>query len=212
MSHNHAFIPAAGHDRFLALYDPLTRLLGARAALRQLCDQAAVIPGQRVLDIGCGTGTLAIMLKRRAPDVRIVGLDPDPNALQRAQRKAREAGVEIDWVQAFADAIPDIDATFDCVLSSLMLHHLDRGAKRAALCDVRRVLKPGGSLHIVDFAARGDRPRGIVARLLHGEESLQDNATSSIVAMLREAGFALAERVDSRRTLFGPIDYHRAVK
>lgn len=212
MSHDHAFIPAAGHDRFLAFYDPLTRLLGAHAALRQLCDQAAVQSGQRVLDIGCGTGTLAIMLERRTPDVRIVGLDPDPNALDRARRKAREAGAAIDWMQGFADAIAQPDETFDHVLSSLMLHHLDRATKRAALRDVRRVLKPGGSVHIMDFAADGHQSRGMIARLLHGEDALHDNTTDSIVAMLRDAGFASATRVHRRRTLLGAIDYHRAVK
>ena len=146
-----AYVPAAGHDRWLSLYDPLTRLLGAHAALRELLAQAGLSSGGRVLDIGCGTGTLATMLKLQHPQVEVIGLDPDPKALDRAKRKAEQAGVAVDFVCGFADSIPSADASFDRVLSSFMLHHLTLDGKRAALADVARVLKPGCALHVRRF-------------------------------------------------------------
>ena len=82
------YLPAAGHDWFLPLYDPLVKLLGGETARKVLLDQAALRSGQRVLDVGCGTGTFAAMIKRLHPDVEVVGLDPYPKALARARCKA----------------------------------------------------------------------------------------------------------------------------
>jgi SAM-dependent methyltransferase len=92
------YLPAMGHDRLLPLYDPLQRLLGMESVHRQLVDQARIQPDQRVLEFGCGTGNLAILIKRLHPHAEVVGIDPDPKALARPQRKAgREAlSVQLD--------------------------------------------------------------------------------------------------------------------
>jgi cyclopropane fatty-acyl-phospholipid synthase-like methyltransferase len=78
------YLPAAGYHWSLALYDPLVKLLAGDAARALLLEQAAVRPGQRVLDIGCGTGSLLVLIKRKHPDVEVAGLDPDPRALAPA--------------------------------------------------------------------------------------------------------------------------------
>ncbi len=88
MGSSRTYLPAAGHDWSLPLYDPIVKLLGGDAARKALLEQAALRPGQRVLDVGCGTGTLATLIKQLYPDVEVVGLDPDPKALARARRKA----------------------------------------------------------------------------------------------------------------------------
>src|SRR5688572_3323558 len=119
------FVPAAGRDWLLPLYDPLTRLLGAERARRGLVEQAALRPGQRVLDVGCGTGSLTLLIKRLYPQVDVVGLDPDAKALDRARRKAARAGLPIAFDQGFADRLPYEDQAFDRVFSSLMFHHLE---------------------------------------------------------------------------------------
>lgn len=212
MTTQRTFVPAAGHDRWLALYDPLTRLLGAQAALRELLTQAKLTDGDRVLDIGCGTGTLALMLKLQHPHTEVIGLDPDPKALERAKRKAAQGGAAVDFVSGFADSIPYPDASFDRVLSSFILHHLTLDGKRAALADVARVLKPGGALHVVDFLAAHDRPRGVFARMLHADDHLTDSGNERTVALLERAGFASAAETGTRRTLFGPVSYYRAVR
>src|SRR5882724_5803720 len=88
MRSQRTYLPAAGRDRFLPLYDLMTRLMGADKARIELLDRAKIRPGHRVLDVGCGTGTLVIQLKRLCPDADVVGLDPDPKALARARHKA----------------------------------------------------------------------------------------------------------------------------
>lgn len=207
-----AFVPAAGHDRWLSLYDPLTRMLGAPASLRELIAQADLRPGLRVLDIGCGTGTLAVMLKQLHPEVEVAALDPDAKALERAKRKAEHARVAIELIRGFGDAIPYPDGSFDRVLSSFMLHHLTLDEKRATLADAARVLKADGTLHILDFVSAKDRPRGAIARMLHADDHLSDSGAARTTALLGDAGFASAAEVGARRTLFGPVGFYRAAR
>lgn len=212
MTAQRAYVPAAGHDRWLSLYDPLTRLLGAQAVLRELLARAELRPGMRILDIGCGTGTLAVMAKLQQPQVAVIGLDPDPKALERAKHKAEHANAAVEFVVGFADSIPFPEGSFDRVLSSFMLHHLTPDGKSAALADAARVLKRGGVLHVVDFVSTGHRPRGLIARMLHADDHLTDSGERRTVALLERAGFAAAAEVGARRTLFGPVSFYRAVR
>lgn len=159
------YLPAMGRDWMLPFYDPFTRLLGARSAHRRLIAQAGIEPGHRVLEIGCGTGNLALLVKRDQPGATVVGLDPDPAALDLARRKAHRAGLVIDLDRGFADDLPYPDAGFDRVLSAFMFHHLPAAARAGMLTEVRRVLAPGGSLHLLDLTGPG-RSLGAVNRAL----------------------------------------------
>jgi len=205
-----SFIPAAGHDWLLPLYDPLQRLLGGDAARRELVAQAEIRPGQRVLDIGCGTGSGAVLIKQLHPQAEVVGLDPDPKALARARRKAEQAGVAVRFDQGFADQLPYPAASFDRVVSSFMLHHLDPVEKRRTLAEARRVLVPGGSLHVLDFGGEGRRQDGLLARLLHPAGHLDANYEGRIPALMDEAGFAQPGELGQRGTLFGRIAWYQA--
>ena len=206
-----AFIPAAGHDRWLPFYDVGTKLLGSAAVHRALIAQADVRSGQRVLDIGCGTGTLAVMLKTARPNVDVVGLDPDALALERATRKARRAHVDVEFVCGFADAIPYAEGSFDRVLSSLMLHHLTDDEKAATLRDVNRVLRPGGSFHLLDFTTEPAHRRGLIARVLHREgHRLHGQSSEQVLQMMSDSGLIDATHIETRHTLFGPVAFHRA--
>ena len=118
------YIPAASHDWLLPFYDPFVKLLGAEGARKKLLDQAAIQPGFRILDVGCGTGSFAILIKRLHPAVDVIGLDPDPRALVRAKRKAERALISIRLNQGFADELPDKNRTFDRVFSTFMFHHI----------------------------------------------------------------------------------------
>jgi ubiquinone/menaquinone biosynthesis C-methylase UbiE len=200
------FIPAAGHDRWLPLYDPLTRLLGARSALVQLVELARPRAGEQMLDLGCGTGTLVALVAERCPDVRITALDPDPKALERARAKLERAGHDATFVQGFADAIPAPDAAFDLVVTSFMLHHLEAAGRHAALADAHRVLRPGGRFLALDFAPPGTRPRGRIARLLHGDDDLGHSPAQLLAAELTAVGFEHARTAAERDTLFGPVE------
>jgi ubiquinone/menaquinone biosynthesis C-methylase UbiE len=142
-------LPAAGHDLFLPLYDPLVRLLGGERARRELINQARIEDRRRALDIGCGTGTLVMMLKKQFPAVEVAGVDPDEKALRRAKTKATRAGVSLQLDQGFADELPYEDSSFDRVLSSLMFHHLEEQdreknvARSSARPETRRFVSPG---------------------------------------------------------------------
>src|SRR5262245_21240003 len=204
------YIPAAGHDWALPLYDPFVKLFGGDRARKALLDQAAIQPGHRVLDIGCGTGALVTLIKRLHSDVDVVGLDPDPKALARARRKAERMAVPIQFDQGFSDELPYPDASFDRVFSSFMLHHLQAGEKEKTLREVRRVLKPGGSLHLLDFGGPEARQNGFPARLFHSSHSLKDNSDSRIIALMSQAGLANPKVVGRRAMLIGKIAYYQA--
>src|SRR5262249_43301212 len=100
------YLPAASHDFFLPAYDPIMRLLRFSRDLDRLIAQASLQPSHQVLDVGCGTGTLAVLIKRRFPSIEVTGIDPDPKALARASQKVARAGVTITFRQAFGDELP----------------------------------------------------------------------------------------------------------
>jgi ubiquinone/menaquinone biosynthesis C-methylase UbiE len=205
-----AYLPAAGHAWALPLYDPLVKLLGGEAARRALVEQAALRPGDRVLDLGCGTGGLALLIKRLHPDVEVVGLDPDPRALARAHRKAARAGLAIQLDQGFGDALPYPDGAFDRLLSAFVLHHLPANQKEPTLREARRVLKPGATLHLLDFGGPEASAGGWLSRMLHASHRLRDNYGDRIPALVRQAGLVDARMVSHRGMLFGHIAYYRA--
>jgi ubiquinone/menaquinone biosynthesis C-methylase UbiE len=192
------YIPAAGRHWRLPLYDLLAKLLGADQARRVLVEQVVLHPGGRVLDIGAGTGSLAIALKRRHPQADVVGLDPDPAALAMARRKAERASISIQFDRGFADALPYPAGSFDRVTSSLMFHHLSLSERERALREVRRVLKPGGCFHMLDFDGPIAGRAGVLARRIHASPQLRHNAEDRVLGLMNEAGL-LDPRVVGRR-------------
>ncbi len=200
-----SYVPGMGHDRLLPLYDPLHRLLGMDKVHRLLVDQADVRPGHRVLEIGCGTGNLALLVKRLHPDSEVVGMDPDPKALARAGRKAGRKELPVRLDLGFAEDLPYPDASFDRVLSAFMFHHLGPDEKGEALREVRRVLTPGGSLHLLDSGEAKTTHRSHRNHRPHGDYG------DLIVALMREAGFADPTEVAHRiKKGLGHVAYYSA--
>ena len=175
-------------------YDLLVGLLtfGRERAFREkLVDLATLASGERVLDVGCGTGSLAIAAKRRVGVTGIVsGIDASPTMIARAKHKARKARLEIDLRTAIIEALPFPDAAFDIVLSTMMLHHLPRKARADGAREMQRVLKPGGRVLAVDFG-RPKRP-GLIAHLhRHSYLEMRD-----LVELLTGAGLAIERTGD----------------
>jgi ubiquinone/menaquinone biosynthesis C-methylase UbiE len=204
------YLPAASHDWALPFYDPLVKLLGGDAARKALLDQAALQSGQRVLDVGCGTGTLATLVKQLHPGIDVIGIDPDPQALSRARRKAARAGVAIQFDRGFGDDLPYPPGSFDRVLSSFVYHHVPAREKARVLQSIRHVLKPGGEFHMLDFEGPHDGPRGILAHLLHSSKHLEGNSAHQVLSLLKEAGFLDPRKVQRRRMLIGGVAYYRS--
>ena len=202
-----SFVPAAGHDLFLPLYDPLWRLMGGRSVRDTFIRDARVVAGQQILDIGCGTGSLAVGIAESVRGTQLIALDPDPKALARAAGKARRAGVDVQWDEGFADQLPYADGSFDRVLSSFMFHHLDLAVKRGTLREARRVLKADGELHLIDFAGQKQRKDGPLARLLH--RHLHDDHGGGIAQLMTAAGFSGVCEVAHRHSLFGRFTHYR---
>ena len=201
--HRRNFLPAAGHDLFLPLYDPLVSLLGGDRARVDLINQAKIEPNHHVLDIGCGTGTLVMLLKQRCPGVSVAGLDPDPKALRRAKTKASRAAVSVQFDEGFADQLPYNNGSFDRVFSSFMFHHLEEQDREGTLSEVMRVLKPGGSFHLLDFAGHDNGSRGHFSGLIHSSNRLKDNSEGRILQLMKHAGFIKANKIKDGSMLFG---------
>ena len=202
-----SYLPAAGHDFFLPLYDPIVRLFGFRRALRPLLAQAELEPQHRVLDVGCGTGNLVVAIKQRIPSVDAIAVDPDPKALAIARQKADRAGVAIRFEQAFGDELPCASASLDRVFSSMMFHHLPKDDRQRVLAEIHRVLKPGGRLELLDFAGGS---HNFLAQLVHGHQAAVA-VEDRMLARMREAGFRDARRTGDRGTLFGRLAFYQAV-
>lgn len=197
------YLPAAGHDFLLPAYDLVNRILGSDSARRELLDWAQLASGQRILDIGCGTGTLAVELKQGRPDLEITGIDPDPKALARARHKAERAGVAVEFIQGYAAALPFPEASFDRVFSSFMFHHLEPEQKPRMAGEVRRVLRPGGLLYLLDFSSSQARQPEFLSRLFHSHHRLEENSEEKILGFLRDAGLVQANIFRRRTLLFG---------
>jgi ubiquinone/menaquinone biosynthesis C-methylase UbiE len=124
---------------------------GREGAFRQKeLDLAQLAAGESVLDVGCGTGTLAIAAARRGGAVH--ALDPSAELLARARKKARRAQANVTFELGSGEALPHPDASFDVVLSSLVLHHLSHDERRASVRELGRAVKPSGRVLIVDTA------------------------------------------------------------
>ncbi len=208
-----AFLPGMSRNWLLPLYDPLTRLLGVRQIHRRLLDQAGVRPGQRVLEIGCGTGNLLLTAKQTQPAAIVVGVDPDLTALAHAQRKARRRGLAVQLDRGYADELPYADDSVDVVLSSFMLHHVPADRREPALREVRRVLRPGGALHLVDIGG-ADAPAadGWIARRAHRHDLTAENFGGGIPDLLGRAGFGdVSETGSDVRRHVGRFTFYRAV-
>jgi len=172
-----------------------------RGQLRQLRQRTANLarmqPGEQVLDVGCGTGTLAMEVARRVGRAgRVAGVDPGTQQIARARRSAARRHVPIDFQIGMIEQLPFPDQSFDVVFATLMMHHLPASLKRQGLAEIARVLKPGGRLVIADFKRKQER-QGRAARFHAGGSSIQD-----LAAMVSDAGFSEVETEEMQPSRF----------
>jgi len=215
-SSNDSYIPALGYRWLTRFYDPVVRFTTREATFKQeLLRQAGVGAGQRILDLGCGTGTLAAIVKRAHPNAEVFGLDSDPDALKLAQMKLEANGVEVRLDQGLASVLPYVHESFDTVLSSLFFHHLSFELKQEAMREAFRVLRPGGQFHTADWGKPTNpamRVAFIAVQILDGFTTTSDNVRGLLPDLLRAAGFENVRITNSYSTPLGTLSLYQALK
>ncbi|SER59171.1 Ubiquinone/menaquinone biosynthesis C-methylase UbiE [Nitrosomonas sp. Nm51] len=210
------FVPALGFHRLTPLYDWVAGCAGY--GLRRwytLTMQAQLANEQRVLDLGSGTGSLAILIKQHFPGIEISALDCDPKILSLASRKAKQAQTGIHFVRAFAERLPYPDNHFDRILSSLLFHHLTQDSKRRAAAEMLRVLKPDGQVHVMDWGRAANpvmRCLFFPVQLIDGFGNTRDNVAGRLPEFFEQAGFCEVAQQQVFNTIFGTLAFYRAAK
>ena len=208
------YLPALRFPVLTRVYDPLIRATTREGLFkRRLVEQAAPGPGSRVLDLGCGTGTLALVVKQRQPGAQVVGLDADPEMLGQAREKAERAGVELRLDEGLSTDLPYPDGDFDFVLSTLFFHHLDLESKRRTAREIARVLRKGGELHVADWGRPSDPLMAAAflgVRAFDGFANTRENVRGELPAIFVQAGLGDCEQTGRIRTVFGTLALYRA--
>ena len=208
------YLPAARFDFLTPVFDVFVKgTTRERTFKRKLLAQARLEGAIDVLDVGSGSGTLAIWAKQSDPRVRIRGLDGDPAIIEQARRKAGRAGVEIPFDEGLSYELPYDDASFDRVLSSLFFHHLVLRDKERTIAEVARVLRPGGELHVADWGEPRSLPAkaGAVAiRKFDGDEPTRDNLAGRLPELFEAGGLADARERERVSAPLGVVSLYSA--
>jgi ubiquinone/menaquinone biosynthesis C-methylase UbiE len=205
------YIPALSFKWLTPLYDPLLKwVMREETFKRRLIQHTNIQPKMKILDLGCGTGTLTLMLKRAHPTAEVTGMDGDPQVLDIAREKSR--GTNILWDEGLASSLPYPDSVFDRVVTSLVIHHLVTDDKRRAFKEIYRVLKPRGELHVLDFGSPHSFIPRLMTKYMRRLEETADNFDGLIPRFLMEAGFSGVKEAEHFVTIFGPLSLWRAVK
>ncbi|MBO1420240.1 class I SAM-dependent methyltransferase, partial [Streptomyces sp. FH025] len=172
-------------------------------------------PGDVIVDVGCGTGSLAVLLGRTEPGATVIGVDPDPDVLRIARRKAAAAGTAPQWRTGLGDAVADLvgPASADTVVSSLVLHQCPVPMKRAILTAMRETLRPGGKLVIADYGRQRTAAMRLAFRIVQladGKQDTQPNADGVLPGLIAEAGFEGVREAETVATVTGSLSLYTA--
>lgn len=218
MNNQKPFTPALGYKFLTPAYDlaiaALTREKTWRNSLTAIIDPK---PGDRILDVGCGTGSLAIQLKQKEPGSHIIGIDPDPDVLGRAKSKAEKSSAVIEWENGFlTEEFSETRAPVTKVVSSLMFHQTSIIEKKNILHAMFSVLDKSGKLFIADYGLQKTRLMRLLFRCtvqaIDGIEDTTPNAAGKLPEYIREANFRRIQECRKFATLTGSISIYRAEK
>ncbi|QES52976.1 SAM-dependent methyltransferase [Streptomyces venezuelae] len=210
-----AFTPAAGRFAPTSFYDPVAALVRERLWRGLLAMHVAPRPEEVIVDVGCGTGSQALLLHDIEPAAHIVGIDPDPRILAVARRKARSTGAAVDWRQGMGDEVAELlgAGSADTAVSSLVLHQCPLPMKRAILAALHTVLRPGGRLVLADYGLQRTRLMRTAFRVVQfadGRADTQPNADGILPSLVTEAGFDRVREAEVVSTVTGSISVYVA--
>jgi len=210
------YVPALGFRCLTPWYDQVVARTTREATVKTaLIRQAGMEPGHRVVDLACGTGTLALWAKQACPQAELLGFDADAEMLSMAERKFAQTSVPVEFDRAMSFHLPCTDASVDRVLSSLFFHHLAWDDKRRTALEIYRILRPGGEIHIADWGKpTSPLMRGLFLpiQILDGFRNTSDNINGRLPRMLEEAGFDAVSQTRTFSTMFGTMALYRATK
>ncbi len=210
-----SYVPPLRFAWLTPLFDATVQATTREALWRpRLVAQAQIQPGHRVVELGCGTGTLTVLIKTGFPGAQVVGLDADERALAIARSKAKRLELEIEFQHGLIDEASFDARSFDRVVSSLVFHHLAPDGKRRALARARQWLRPGGELHIADWGRAGSlwmRAAFVGVQLLDGFANTRDQVRSGLEPFMAAAGFTEVRETHRVPTPLGVVSLYRAV-
>lgn len=214
--HKAKYIPALRFHWLTPVYDAVLHIsMRENTFKKRLVDLAHIQPGQTVLDLGCGTGTLSILIKQAHPKVKVVGLDGDGAVLDRAASKARRAKADVTFGRGLSFELPYPPDSFQKVVSTLFFHHLCSEDKKRTLEEVYRVLAPQGELHLCDWGTPSNalmRASVFLVQVLDGFDVTSDNLKGRLPQIMERAGFDHVEQTGALNTFFGTLAYYKGRK
>lgn len=198
-------------------YDPLIQWGNAGKKFKtHLVKQATLQPNETIMDLACGTGTLALLIQQLQPGVQVIGVDADPKILLIAKEKIKETQVSnITFEEGFSDKLPFSNNLFHHIFTSLFIHHLTLEIKKKTFKEVLRTLRSGGQFHIIDF----EKPQNWLMRVaffpiqfLDGFETTSTHVKGIIPNLLKESGFVSIEETGQFSTITGTLRAYKAFK
>ncbi len=210
------YIPALRYEWLTVFYDAvMDRMMRETTFKQALVRQACVANNHQVLDLGCGTATLTLLIKQIQPEAQVTGLDGDPKALEIARDKIAKSSLTITLDEGMAFNLPYSDNSFDRVFSGLLFHHLTRKDKERTLKEVYRVLRPGGELHVADWGKASNvlmRLAFFLVQLLDGFKTTTDNVNGLLPEFFNKAGLEEVKETARYATMFGTMALYKAWK
>ena len=199
------YIPAFRYNWLTPFYDLVMKLMRESTIKNDIVKSVNIKKNHKVLDLGCGTATLTILLKKTYPDAEIVGLDGDPKVLKIAKSKINQENLDIHIDEGMSFELPYADNSFDLVVSSLMFHHLNHKNKIRTFKEISRVLRDDGKLYFVDFGEPHNTLMYLISLIMRHFEETSDNISGLLPEMFLKVRFSKIQEIEKYSTIFGSV-------